>query len=294
MTDRRAIGAELLRFSGLSAIGRSVTDPVFLAINEGRYAATDRARKSNPKMVPYSDCGDNASWLYARLGVRLPWVNRVEVNGRWRVGMNVATVTRRPFGENPLARAPRADDRYLAGDVLVVAVTGGVTHVTCVIEHEPATGYLLTSDGGQPGHRLIGNYLEKRGSELWRGRRRVDSVLRLDDVLEAAEAAGALAEPETAAEWYARVVAKVGPAVDEPARPTLRRGSPYREAVREWQSVLGPPVVVDGDFGPKTEAATKAWQASRGLVADGVVGPKTWRTADREEDTLPETPGAKA
>lgn len=291
MTDRRALGVELLRFSGLSAIGRSVTDPVFLAINEGRYAATERARKTNPRMVPYSDCGDNASWFLYRLGVRFEWINRVEMNGRWRVGMNVATVTRRPFGENPLARAPRVDDHYLPGDVLVVAVTGGVTHVTCVIEHDPTTGALLTSDGGQPGHRLIGNYLEQRNGELWRGRRRVDSVLRLDDVLRAAEAAGKLAEPEPAAEWFARVVAKIGPAADEPSRPTLRRGSPYRGAVREWQSIAG--AMVDGDFGPKTEAATKAWQLARGLVADGVVGPKTWAQADREEDTLPETPGAK-
>lgn len=290
MTDRRELAADLLRFSGLNATGRGVTDPVFSAINEGRYAATEQARKTNPKMVPYSDCGDVPLWMHMRLGVRLPWINRVEMHGKWRTGKNIACLTRTSlYGENAIARAPRVDDHYRVGDVLVVAVTGGITHATCVLEHDSATGRILTSDGGQPGHKLVENRLDVRGGALWRGSRRVDSVLVLDDVIAAAAAAGKLAESETAMEWYARVVAASAPPA--PQHPTLRRGSPYREAVREWQGIID--VVVDGDFGPKTEAATEAWQAARGLVSDGVVGPKTWAVAEHEEDTLPETPGAK-
>jgi peptidoglycan hydrolase-like protein with peptidoglycan-binding domain len=36
-------------------------------------------------------------------------------------------------------------------------------------------------------------------------------------------------------------------------------------------------VEVNGEFDQKTTDAVKAFQRSRGLPADGVVGPQTWR-----------------
>ena len=60
--------------------------------------------------------------------------------------------------------------------------------------------------------------------------------------------------------------------------PLVRRGDSIFP-VRPLQQLLrarNHPVVVDGIFGPNTEAAVKAFQAGNGLTADGIVGPLTW------------------
>jgi hypothetical protein len=63
------------------------------------------------------------------------------------------------------------------------------------------------------------------------------------------------------------------PATASTALPTLRRGS-KGDDVRLVQRELG--ITADGDFGPKTEAAVRAYQAANGLTIDGVVGKQTW------------------
>jgi hypothetical protein len=70
------------------------------------------------------------------------------------------------------------------------------------------------------------------------------------------------------------------------SRPTLRlydgmnHTSPHlRDAVKELQTLLkqlGYRVVPDGEFGPYTENVVKLFQASKGVTADGSVGPQTW------------------
>ena len=70
-------------------------------------------------------------------------------------------------------------------------------------------------------------------------------------------------------------------------RPILMRGSTGADVI-EWQHVIG--VKPDGVFGAATEATTKAWQTSHGLLADGKVGPKSWTLAYQAVPALAKTP----
>jgi hypothetical protein len=69
-----------------------------------------------------------------------------------------------------------------------------------------------------------------------------------------------------------------GPRIYNFGNVTLRNGS-SGEAVKELQrflnQILKLGLVVDGKLGLKTVAVIKAWQRSKGLVPDGLVGPKT-------------------
>lgn len=59
--------------------------------------------------------------------------------------------------------------------------------------------------------------------------------------------------------------------------PPLRRGSKGVgvEALQRALAALGHSLGVDGDFGPRTERAVRAFQSQAGIEANGVVGPET-------------------
>ncbi|MFD0556368.1 peptidoglycan hydrolase-like protein with peptidoglycan-binding domain [Stackebrandtia endophytica] len=60
--------------------------------------------------------------------------------------------------------------------------------------------------------------------------------------------------------------------------PVVKRGT-VGERTRSVQFLLsehGIDTVADGDFGPTTETNVRQFQSTKGLVDDGIVGPKTW------------------
>jgi peptidoglycan hydrolase-like protein with peptidoglycan-binding domain len=64
-----------------------------------------------------------------------------------------------------------------------------------------------------------------------------------------------------------------------PGQPTISvgaKGGAVRRLQRALRRTPNLGLVVDGVFGPLTEAATKDFQSGAGLTADGIVGPLTW------------------
>lgn len=103
---------------------------------------------------------------------------------------------------------------------------------------------------------------------------RAKKVLSKDDGADASAAAPVVPASDAAA------AAQPAPDGQPPAYPgaPLRQGSKGDDvhAMQQRLSDLGNSLTVDGNFGPGTQAAVVAFQGSKGLSADGVVGPATW------------------
>lgn len=77
------------------------------------------------------------------------------------------------------------------------------------------------------------------------------------------------------------------------SQPTLRSGDfgadvqKLQEALKKHGFSAGS---IDGSFGPNTRAAVVRFQRAKGLEADGVVGPATWRALNGPVSTTPAAP----
>lgn len=143
------------------------------------------------------------------------------------------------------------------GDVLNKDYGGGKGHAGIFIKMLP--GNIVQSVEGNTGadDRDGGKVmLRNRSAGWWTGSIRID----FDDVATPAPPPPPVAVPVN--------------------RPTLRQGDkgPHVVHLQHRLNQLGarPQLSGDGDFGPKTKRAVLAFQRSRNLSADGVVGPITW------------------
>jgi peptidoglycan hydrolase-like protein with peptidoglycan-binding domain len=70
----------------------------------------------------------------------------------------------------------------------------------------------------------------------------------------------------------------------DPNTPVLARGASgsvvtaLQQGLKKYAIPATDPGPVDGDFGPKTEAAVKGYQQDRVIHVDGIVGDQTWWT----------------
>jgi peptidoglycan hydrolase-like protein with peptidoglycan-binding domain len=75
-------------------------------------------------------------------------------------------------------------------------------------------------------------------------------------------------------------VAASAPAVAPAGLTFVYPGTPVKfgskgVAAKLVQAIVG--AKTDGNFGPKSVASLKAWQTAKGLKADGIAGPVTWK-----------------
>jgi peptidoglycan hydrolase-like protein with peptidoglycan-binding domain len=90
----------------------------------------------------------------------------------------------------------------------------------------------------------------------------------------------------TLADFKAQVTTGAKKAINASSNPTLSEGD-SGAAVETLQTRLNvwganPALAVDGDFGPATLAAVKAFQTQQNLTVDGVVGPQTWAALNKD------------
>jgi hypothetical protein len=214
LLEYTALAVELVHYACGYGKGRPEGDPVYDAVTEGRDKGS--ARRG------YSSCADLAHWLYYRLGVRSPWVNRAEHQG-WKRGANVWKLA----GEAPHVADPFPSTRFGAGDVGIIWSKPDTTdaHVLVVLDDQQPRA-LYVGEYGQPGGHIASRMTGyNQRDRISIGPRVLHRALFLDVVLSRAEADGELEEAETALD-YARRLELPLPLGAEPSVPETTEEGP--------------------------------------------------------------------
>ena len=259
-TDRyREHVRTLCEYAVNGAVGRPESDPVYRMVTEDR----DTGSK-------YSSCGDLPHWLFYRLGIRMGWVNRDEHNG-WRVGLNIGDLVY----TSGLGRPIGGMTHLHTGDVVAVWNRADTTdsHILVVDRHIPGER-IHSWDYGQPGGRRRVRELRKVTGGWFLGNKKIQSILRLGDVLIQADKAHGLKPVDLLA--LETDTADTDPAPDMLGSRTLRSWIPYMRGLDVEFAQTAVKAMPDGIFGPKTEGMVRLFQTANHLGVDGIVGPLTW------------------
>ena len=154
-----------------------------------------------------------------------------------------------------------------AGDIVLFKFGSRISHVGICVEDGVKPGDLVVTIEGNTAPTVKGS--QDNGGGVFQ---RVRPLSSIACVLRPPFAACAAA-PAPIPEADVPALVKLAEGIRESKKLVLRKGA-KGPAVVFLQTKLG--IKADGDFGPVTFKAVKAWQRSHGLVADGVVGPATW------------------
>ena len=222
----------------------------------------------DPPFQKLSWCACFVSWVFKHAGMPLPFIDH-----KWGYAgcRNLVTYAKKP---NPYFTW--VEGRYQAGDIIIFDWMGDGTgdHTGIVVSDDGRK--IITIEGNTSG--TDAGSQRNGGGVYQRVRYHGPTVLGAarPKTYGAASIAkktigAAKAKASTAA---AKVAKKVAPKRNPYHAPTaaLKVGA-SGDAVRFVQWAIG--AQINGDFGPETVGALKKFQTAHGLVADGVVGPKT-------------------
>lgn len=207
------------------------------------------------------------------------------------VGWHAPGANARAVGIEHVGRASQTTEQWADSDSrATLARSAKVTAELCeLLGIPPVKLDAAAVRAGQPGicgHHDVTKAFPERGSgHTDPGKNFPWSPYLAMVVEELAERGGAPPEPVPDSEPTKPEV--IAPPLDPRSLPVLRKGSTgervefLQERLRYW----GRNVVIDGSFGPATEREVRAFQVSRQLTPDGIVGAISWAELLREMGT---------
>jgi hypothetical protein len=180
--------------------GRAKTDAVYQEVVEGRDVPS--------VYKTYSSCGDRAHWRAYRIGIRQSWINRKEYKG-WRPGRNISALAY----DCPFSKAPDASWVPAAGDEMVIWNSPQGTDAHSLSITKPGVGVATTANYGAggmsasafPGAKIGTAPLVQKNGVWMYGTRRVQRVMRLEDLVAAVTVMPKFDGPEWTDEWVGEI-----------------------------------------------------------------------------------------